>query len=113
MWPENQILPMCFQTVEKYFESRNVVDENLRFGAITNNMTTEQLSEHSYTIGPTLQSLKKSILTAVVDDSKTNWIDTLSEIRYNSSTEKSSSPGVPKLGYMYPQGFILTFQGVH
>jgi len=22
-------------------------------------------------------------------------------------------PGVPKLGCIYPQGFILTFQGVH
>ena len=24
-----------------------------------------------------------------------------------------SKAGVPKLGYMYPQGCILTFQGVH
>ena len=35
IWPEKQILPMYFQTVQKYFESRNAVDENLRFVAIT------------------------------------------------------------------------------
>ena len=97
MWPEKQILPMYFQTVEKYFESRNVVDENLRFVAITNNMTTEQLSKHSLSLSTAAQSdqpytaLKNSILTAVADDSKTNWIDVLCEIRYSSSTEKPSS----------------------
>ena len=36
-------------------------------------------------------ALKNSILTAVADDSKTNWIDALSKIQYNSSTEKPSS----------------------
>ena len=97
MWPEKQILPMYFQTVEKYFESRNVVDENLRFVAVTNNMTTEQLSEHSLSLSTAAQSdqpytaLKNSILTAVTDDSKTNWIYALSKFRYSSSTEKPSS----------------------
>ena len=56
MWPEKQILPMYFQTVKKYFESRNVVDQNLRFVAITNNMTTEQLSEHSLSFSTAAQS---------------------------------------------------------
>ena len=55
MWPEKQILPMYFQTVEKYFESRNVVGENLRFVAITNNMTTEQLCEHSLSLSTAAQ----------------------------------------------------------
>ena len=97
MWPEKQILPMYIQTVEKYFESRNVVNENLRFVAITNNITTEQLSEHNSSLSTAAQSdqpytvLKNSILTAVADDSITNWIDALSKIRYNSSTEKPSS----------------------
>ena len=86
MWPKKQILPMYFQTVEKHFESRNVVDENLRFVAITNNITTEQLSEHSLSLSTAAQSdqpytaLKNSILTAAADDSKTNWIDPLSKI---------------------------------
>ena len=35
IWPEKQIVPMYFQNVEKCFESQNVVDENLRFIAIT------------------------------------------------------------------------------
>ena len=88
---------MYIQIVEKYFESRNVVDENLRFVAITNNMTIEQLSEHSFSLSTAAQSdqpytaLKNSILTAVADDSKTNWIDALSKIRYNSNSEKPSS----------------------
>ena len=60
-------------------------------------MTTEKLSELSLLLSTAAQSdqpstaLKNSILTAVVDDSKTNWIDALSKIRYNSSTEKPSS----------------------
>ena len=86
MWPEKPILPMYFQTVENYFESQNVVDKNLRFVAITNNMTTKQLSEHSLSLSAAAQSdlpytaLKNSILTAVADDSKTNCIDALSKI---------------------------------
>ena len=98
LWLEKQILPMFFQTVEKYFESQNVVDKNLRFVAITNNMTTKQLSEHSLSLSAAAQSdlpytaLKNSILTAVADDSKTNCIDALSnKIRYSSSTEKTSN----------------------
>ena len=86
MWPEKQTLPMYFQTVEKYFESRNVVDENLRFVAITNNMITEQLGEHSLSLSTAAQldqpytALKNSVLTAVADDFKTNLIDALSTI---------------------------------
>ena len=86
MWPENQILPMYFQTVEKYFELRNVVDENLRFVAVTNNMTTGQLNEHSLSLSIAVQSdqpytaLKNSIFTPVADNSKINWIDALSQI---------------------------------
>ena len=60
-------------------------------------MTTKQLSEHSLLLSTAVQSdqlytaLKNSILTAVADDSKTNWIDALSKIRYHSSSEKPSS----------------------
>ena len=60
-------------------------------------MTTEQLSEHSLSFSTAAQSdqpytaLKNSSLTAVADDSKANWIDALSKIRYNRSTEKPSS----------------------
>ena len=59
-------------------------------------MTTEQLSEHSLSLSTAAQSdqpytaLKNSILFAAADDSKTNWIDASSEIRYSSSTEKPS-----------------------
>ena len=74
------------------------MNENLRFVAITNNnMTTELLRERSLSLSTATQSdqpytaLKNSILTAVADDSKTNWINALSKIRYNGSTEKPSS----------------------
>ena len=94
MWPEKQILSMYFQIVEKYFELRNVVDENLRFVATTNNMTTKQLSEHSLSLrnwtNP-VQPSKIQLQLLVSDDSETNWIDALSKIRYNISTEKPSS----------------------
>ena len=77
---------MYLQTSEKYFESQNGVDKNLQFVAITNNMTNEQLSGCSLSLSTIAQvdqpytALKNSILTAVVDDSKTYLIDTLRKI---------------------------------
>ena len=76
---------------------RNIVDKNLQFVAITNNMTSKQSNEHSLSLSTITQmdqsytALKNSILTAAVDKSKTNWIDALSKIRYNNSTDKPSS----------------------
>ena len=60
-------------------------------------MTTEQLSEYSFSLSTAAQSdqsytaITNLILSAVADNSKTNWIDAISKIRYDSNTEKPSS----------------------
>ena len=83
-------------TLEKYFATRNIFDENARFVALSNVMLPKQIEKHSLSLSRAAESeqpyttLKNPILSSVADVCKTDWIDTISEIRYKSSEEKPS-----------------------
>ena len=48
MWANNSLLPADFVTLEKYFVSRNVTDENARFVSLSNVMSSKQIETHSF-----------------------------------------------------------------
>ena len=97
MGPEKQVLPIYFKLLRNILNHEMLWTKNLRFVAITNNMTIEQWSEDSSSLSTAAKSdqlytaLKNSILTAVADNFKTNWIDALNKMLYNSNTEKPST----------------------
>ena len=96
MWANSSLLPAYFVTLEKYFVSRNVTDENARFVSLSNVMSSKQIETHSFSLSRAADSnepyttLKDLILSSVAEVCKTDWIDALSEIQYNGSHEKPS-----------------------
>ena len=83
MWTGRNLLPSYFVTLEKYFVSRNIIDENIRFVSLSNVMSPEQIEAYSLSLSRASESdqpyttLKHLILASIVDDCITDWIDAL------------------------------------
>ena len=96
MWTGRNLLPSYFVTLEKYFVSRNIIDENFRFVSLSNVMSPEQIESYSLSLCRASESdqpyttLKHLIFAFVVDDCTTDWIDALSKIQYKNAHEKPS-----------------------
>ena len=50
MWTNNNLLPAYYVALEKYFTTRNILDENARFVALSNVMSSKQIEKHSLSL---------------------------------------------------------------
>ena len=96
MWTGRSLLPSYFVTLEKYFISCNIIDENISFVSLSNITSPEQIETYSLSLSRAFESdqpnttLKRLILAYIVDDCTTDWIDALSKIQYKHAQEKLS-----------------------
>ena len=78
MWTNHNLLPAYFVTLEKYFATRHILDENARFVAVSNVMSPKQIKKHSLSLSRAAENEqpytapKNLILSSVADVCKTD-----------------------------------------